>query len=345
MNVADEIMDDTKHTEQRRRAETIADRAARRETIIDRSAICAPFVVIAALAILLVPGFLSVANLQALLVNASIVAIVGFGMTIVIVIRGLDLSVGAVAALTSCVGAAATNGLGIPGGLVCLALLGCVVGLINGVLIIILRVPAFVATLATMGIARGAALLFTNGERITLRAPGLRSLAIDKLFGIPVPFLIALVLCAAFTLLLDRTPFGRHAAAVGGNPGAAREAGLDATRIGLVVYAMSGLAAAFAGLLILAQLGTVDATPIQGLELQAIAIAVLGGTSIAGGVGNLPGTFMASLLLAMISSALNLRNIPGYYQYLALGLLLVLALGLDTARGRVRAALTNGTGR
>jgi ribose/xylose/arabinose/galactoside ABC-type transport system permease subunit len=221
-------------------------------------------------------------------------------------------------------------------------ILGCAVGLFNGGLIMVLRVPAFVATLATMGIARGVALLFTNGERVTLHSEPLREVAIGKALGVPFPFVIALGLCAVFYLFLERTPFGRHASAVGGNPGAAREAGLNATRIGIVVYAVSGLAAACAGLLIVAQLGTVDATPIQGLALQAIAVAVLGGTSIAGGTGNLPGTFMASLLLAMISSALNLRDIPGYYQYLALGLLLLLALSLDTLRRRVRTMLAGG---
>ncbi len=330
---------------QRQRAEFVADRAARREALIDRSAIFAPFAVIAVLATLLVPGFLSLANVQSVLVNASIVAIVGFGMTLAIVIRGLDLSVGAVAALTSCVGTSAVNAFGTPLGLCAMFLLGLSAGLMNGGLIMILRVPAFVATLATMGVARGAALLFTNGERVHLDSEGLRQLAIYKLFGIPLPFLIALALCAAFHLLLERSAFGRHASAVGGNPSAARDAGLNAVWIGMVVYAVSGVAAAFAGLLLMAQLGTVDATPIQGLELQAIAIAVLGGTTIAGGIGNLPGTFMASLLLAMISSALNLRNIPGYYQYLALGLLLLLALGLDAVRGRIRMVLTNEGGR
>ncbi len=328
--------------EQRRRAESVADRAARREAFVDRGAISVPFIAIAVLATVLVPGFLSLANVQSVLVNASIVAIVGFGMTLTIVIRGLDLSVGAVAALTSCVGAASINALGTAVGVADTLLLGLLVGLLNGGLIVVLRVPAFVATLATMGIARGAALLFTNGERVHLASEGLRLLATSKLVGIPLPFLIALALCAAFYLLLERTPFGRHASAVGGNPGAAREAGLNAVWIGMVIYAVSGMAAAFAGLLLVAQLGTVDATPIQGLELQAIAITVLGGTSIAGGVGNLPGTFIASLLLAMISSALNLRNVPGYYQYLALGLLLLLALGLDAIRGRIRTAITSG---
>ncbi len=329
-------------TEQRRRAELAADRAAQREALVDRGAIAGPFIVIAILAIILVPGFLSAANVQSVLVNAAIVAIVGFGMTLAIVIRGLDLSVGALAALTSCVGAAAINHLGVALGVGVTLLLGLTFGLVNGGLIMLLRVPAFVATLATMGIAHGAALLFTNGERVRLQSEGFRQLAIYRLAGVPLPFLIAVVLCAAFYVLLERTPFGRHACAVGGNPGAAREAGLNAKRTGMIVYAMSGLASAFAGLLLAAQLGTVDATPIEGLELQAIAIAVLGGTSIAGGAGNLPGSLAASLLLAMISSSLNLRNIPGYYQYLALGLLLLLALGLDTVRGRIRTALTNG---
>jgi len=328
--------------EQRRRAEFVADRAARRETLIDRSGVLAPFCVIAVLATVLVPDFLSRANVQSVLVNAAIVAIVGFGMTLVIVIRGLDLSVGAVAALTSCVAAVAINGFGLPLGIVATMALGLLVGLVNGVLVTIFRVPAFVATLATMGIARGAALLFTNGGRVTVQSEGFRQLAIFKLLGIPLPFLIAFALCVGFYFLLERTPFGRHASAVGGNPGAAREAGLNATGIGLIVFAVSGLSAAFAGLLLVAQLGTVDATPIQGLELQAIAIAVLGGTTIAGGIGNLPGTFIASLLLAMISSALNLRNIPGYYQYLALGMLLLLALGLDAVRGRIRTAISSG---
>ena len=328
--------------EQRRRAEAVADRAATREALVDRSAIFVPFMAIAVLATALVPGFLSLANVQSVLVNASIVAIVGFGMTLTIVIRGLDLSVGAVAALTSCVGAASINAFGTVLGVTDTLLLGLLVGLLNGGLIMVLRIPAFVATLATMGIARGAALLFTNGERVHLASESLRLLATYKLVGIPLPFLIALALCTAFYVILERTPFGRHASAVGGNPSAAREAGLNAVWIGMVVYAVSGMAAAFAGLLLIAQLGTVDATPIQGLELQAIAIAVLGGTSIAGGVGNLPGTFIASLLLAMISSALNLRNVPGYYQYLALGFLLLLALGLDAIRGRIRTAITSG---
>jgi putative xylitol transport system permease protein len=334
---------DSAADQQRRQAELDADRAARRAALLDRTGVLVPFVVIFVLAAVVAPSFLSGANVRSVLVNASIVAIVGYGMTLTIVIRGLDLSVGAVAALTSCVGASMINAVGAPLGVVGTLALGLGVGLVNGLLVTFLRVPAFVATLATMGIARGAALLFTGGGREQVESTGFRRLATAAVLGVPLPFILAAVLCLAVYLLLERTPFGRHACAVGGNPGAARETGLADRRIGLIVFALSGGAAALAGLLLVAQLGTVDATPIQGLELQAIAIAVLGGTSMAGGIGNLPGTFVASLLLAMISSALNLKNVPGYYQYLALGLLLLLALALDTVRSRIRTAITTGT--
>jgi ribose/xylose/arabinose/galactoside ABC-type transport system permease subunit len=327
---------------QRRQAEVLADRVARRSAIVDRTGVLLPFVVIFILAVILVPDFLSGANIRSVLVNASIVAIVGYGMTLAIAIRGLDLSVGAVAALSSVVTAGTINSVGAPLGVVTGLLIGLVVGLINGLLVAFLRIPAFVATLATMGVARGAALLYSHGNRITISGTGFRKLATGSLLGVPGPFLLAVLLCAFTFVLLERTGFGRHACAVGGNPAAAREAGLNERRLTIVVFGLSGLAAGIAGVLITSQLGSVDATPIQGLELQAIAIAVLGGTSLAGGSGNLPGTFIGALLLAMISASLNLRNIPGYYQYLALGTLLLLALGLDTLRQSVRSRLMAG---
>jgi len=327
---------------QRAQAEELADRVARRSAVIDRAGVLLPFIVILALAIVLVPDFLSSANIRSILVNASIVAIVGYGMTLAIAIRGLDLSVGAAAALASVVTAGTINSLGAPVGVVVGLIVGLVVGLINGVLVAYLRIPAFVATLATMGVARGVALLYTGGQRITVSGTGFRQLATGSVLGIPGPFLLAVLLCALTFLLLQRTGFGRHVCAVGGNPSAAREAGLNERRLTIIVFGLSGVAAGIAGVLITSQLGSVDATPIQGLELQAIAITVLGGTSLAGGAGNLPGTFIGALLLAMISASLNLRNIPGYYQYLALGLLLLLALGLDTLRQTVRNRLLAG---
>ena len=327
---------------QRRQAEVLADRVARRSAVVDRTGVLLPFAVILILAVILVPHFLSGANIRSVLVNASIVAIVGYGMTLVIAIRGLDLSVGAVAALSSVVTAGTINSSGAPLGVVAGLLIGLVAGMVNGLLVAVLRIPAFVATLATLGVAQGAALLYSRGNRITISSTGFRKLATGSVLGVPGPFVLAVLLCAATFVLLQRTGFGRHACAVGGNPAAAREAGLNERRLTIVVFGLSGLAGGMAGVLITSQLGSVDATPIQGLALQAIAIAVLGGTSLAGGSGNLPGTLFGALLLAMISASLNLRNISGYYQYLALGLLLLLALGLDTLRQTVRTRLMAG---
>ncbi len=265
---------------QRAQAEELADRVARRSAVIDRAGVLLPFIVILVLAIVLVPDFLSSANIRSILVNASIVAIVGYGMTLAIAIRGLDLSVGAAAALSSVVTAGTINSLGAPVGVVVGLIVGLVVGLINGVLVAYLRIPAFVATLATMGVARGVALLYTGGQRITVSDTGFRQLATGSVLGIPGPFLLAVLLCALTFLLLQRTGFGRHVCAVGGNPSAAREAGLNERRLTIIVFGLSGVAAGIAGVLITSQLGSVDATPIQGLELQAIAITVLGGTSL-----------------------------------------------------------------
>jgi len=187
---------------QRAQAEVLADRVARRSAVIDRAGVLLPFIVILVLAIVLVPDFLSSANIRSILVNASIVAIVGYGMTLAIAIRGLDLSVGAAAALSSVVTAGTINSLGAPVGVVVGLIVGLVVGLINGVLVAYLRIPAFVATLATMGVARGVALLYTGGQRITVSNTGFRQLATGSVLGIPRPFLLAVLLCALTFLLL-----------------------------------------------------------------------------------------------------------------------------------------------
>jgi ribose/xylose/arabinose/galactoside ABC-type transport system permease subunit len=149
--------------------------------------------------------------------------------------------------------------------------------------------------------------------------------------------LVAVGVLAALYVLLQRAPFGRHVCALGGNPSAAAAAGLRTDRITVAVFALVGLTAALSGVMLAAQLMVVDGTLGAGFELRVIAISVLGGTSLAGGSGNLIGTFFAALLLATINASLNLLNVPGAYQYLAVGVLLILALSLDTARRRLLA--------
>jgi len=323
--------------DQRFDLESASDIAARNAALLERFGILLPFAVVFVLGAAFAPNFLSAANISNVLVNAAILAIVAYGMTLVIALRSLDLSVGSVQALTAVSTAAAVNAFGFVGGIGVGLAVGAVVGLANGLVIGYLRVPAFVATLGTMGIARGAALVFTDGGSILVENDSFGVLANGKLLGIPYPLLLAVGLLFVMYLLLERTPFGRHVCAVGGSPGAAIESGINLRRVTVGSFVIIGLCAGVAGILLTSQLGFVDGTLGAGLELEVIAIAVLGGTSMLGGSGNMVGSLLAAILLAMIASSLNLLNIPAFYQYLAVGVLLIFALSLDTLRRSVQA--------
>ncbi|MFV0405678.1 MAG: ABC transporter permease [Propioniciclava sp.] len=301
-------------------------------TLLQRYGIVVPFLMVGAVCVALVPSFLSNANVANVMVNASIMAIIGYGMTIVIALRGLDLSVGSVQGLAACVTATVIAQAGLGLGMIAGLFTGVVVGTLNGILVAYLRVPSFVATLGTLGVVRGSALLVTGGGTVDGADPVLSYLATGRIAGIPIPFLMAVLLLGVWQVIYQYTPFGRHVCAVGGAPEAAADSGINVRLVTLVAFLASSMSAAFGGVLLTGQLGLVTGSLGVSLELQIIAIAVLGGTSLAGGSGNLTGTLMAALLLAMISSALNLLNVPSYYQYLAIGILLIFALSLDSVR-------------
>ena len=279
------------------------------------------------------PRFFVLTNLRNLLITSSIIAVTGFGMTLAIAMRGLDLSVGSTQAFTACIAASLLGVTNIPLTIIGTLLAGMLVGIVNGVIISKLNMPPFVATLGMMSVVRGAALLFTDGRSVLITGhDDYALLNTAKLFGIPAPLLIALLALLLFYLMLRHTPFGRHVCAVGGNEAAAIATGLNVDRITIAVFGLVGMTAALSGVMLSAQLMIVDGTLGVGLELKAIAISVLGGTSLTGGRGNLLGTFIGALLLTSISSALNILKVPAFYQYLATGLLLIFALGLDTLR-------------
>jgi ribose transport system permease protein len=180
---------------------------------------------------------------------------------------------------------------------------------------------------------RGIALLVTQGQSVMITkhiAFGL--LNNGKILGLPVPFIIMMIVFIVLSILLKHTPFGRHACAIGGNRAAAIVSGINIDRTTIVVFGLVGVSAAISGVMLGSQLMIVDATLGTGFELQAITVSVLGGTSLAGGHGNLIGTVFAALLLATIASALNILKVISFYQYLALGTLLIFALAIDTAR-------------
>lgn len=292
-------------------------------------------VIAVSIATIFVPRFYSANNISSILVNMSILAIVGLGGTVVIAARGLDLSVGSNLAWSACVFTITAQSQGLFVGVVAGLLAGAIAGLINGVLVVEFGIPSFVATLGAMGVLRGASLLITGGSPVTVPSGGLEAVATGSIAGVPFLFLVCLGCLAIAWLMFNRTPWGKHVRAFGGQPEAAIDSGVNLRKTLISVFLTSGLCAAIGGILLGSQLGVVDGTIGTGFELKVIAIVVLGGTSLLGGRGNMFGTVLAALLLAQISSGLNLMNVKDFYQYLATGVLLVAALALDTARTRM----------
>jgi ribose transport system permease protein len=294
--------------------------------------------------------FFTLDNLTNVLNQAALVAIVGFGMTAAIAGGGFDLSVGSVLALSACVGANLVNSSTLAVSVAAALALSAGIGLINGLIITRLRVPTFIATLAMMAIVRGGVLLYTRGRDINIIVSGSKEAAY-KFFGggfffsLPVPMLIMLAVLIGFYVLLRHTALGRHICAVGSNEEAAVTSGLRVDRIKVVVFTLVGLTAGLASVIQTSQLmGVSGGTSGLGLELEAIAVTVLGGTSLKGGRARLVGTLMGAILLALARNGLNLHGTPHYYQYLVLGVILLLAVSLDGLRSKHLAAAGTWTG-
>lgn len=316
----------------RNRSAESARRADQRRRLLQNSGVLIPFLLVLVAGLVVVPNFASGSNVTNMLVNAAILAVVGYGMTLVIAVRGIDLSVGSAQALAACVAAAAVNAAGPWAGTVVGVAVGAMLGLVNGLLVTKASVPGFIATLSTMSVFRGVVLLFTGGAPIMIASVGFKGVATSSVAGIPGPFLIAVASGVGMWFVLERMRFGKHVVAVGGSPEAAVDTGISVNRVLLLAYVVAGASAGIGGVMLASQLGVVNGSIAAGLELQAIAIVVLGGTSMAGGRANIVGTFIAALLLAMINSGLNLLNVPSFYQYVALGLLLIFALSIDGAQ-------------
>lgn len=290
-------------------------------------------VALVVVASIIAPGFSTYTNIANTVIMASITAATGLGMTFAIAVGGFDLSVGSVQALTAIVVASLLAVTSVPLAILGALLTGLLVGLLNGVIISKLKIPAFVVTFGLMSIVRGVALLATQGQSVMItNHPDFATLNNGKILAVPVPFIIVLMVLAALYLMLRHTPFGRHTCAIGGNQAAAIASGINVDRVTIAVFGLVGVTAAISGVMLSSQLMIVDGTLGTGLELQAIAISVLGGTSLSGGNGNLVGTVLAALLLATIASALNILKVAAFYQYLFVGVLLIFALSIDTVR-------------
>ncbi|WLQ39444.1 substrate-binding domain-containing protein [Streptomyces laculatispora] len=303
-----------------------------RRLLLDNGALTALVVLLVAMS-LLSGDFLTTQNLLNVGVQAAVTAILAFGVTFVIVSAGIDLSVGSVAALSATVLAWSATSAGMP---VVLAVLlavatGIACGFVNGALVAYGKLPSFIATLAMLSIARGLSLVISQGSPIAF--PDSVSVLGDTLGGwLPVPVLVMIAMGLITALVLARTYLGRSMYAIGGNEEAARLSGLRVKKQKLAIYALSGLFAAVAGIVLASRLTSAQPQAAQGYELDAIAAVVIGGASLAGGVGKASGTLIGALILAVLRNGLNLMSVSAFWQQVVIGVVIALAVLLDTLR-------------
>ncbi|WP_031162541.1 ABC transporter permease [Streptosporangium roseum] len=292
--------------------------------------------VVLAVALSLLSGdFLTVTNLLNVGVQAAVTAILAFGATFVIITGGIDLSVGSVAALSAIVLAWTATDAGLPWPLATVIALtvGLACGLVNAALVAYGKLPPFIATLAMLGIARGLALVISQGSPIAM--PEAVSHLGDTIGDyLPVPVIVMLIMGLITAVILSRTYSGRAMYAIGGNEEAARLSGINVNRQKLITYALAGLFAAVAGIVLASRLASAQPQAAAGYELDAIAAVVIGGASLSGGKGRAFGTFVGALILAVLRNGLNLLSVSAFWQQVVIGVVIALAVLLDTLRRR-----------
>jgi simple sugar transport system permease protein len=293
--------------------------------------IAAFFVVMTVTFSLITDTFLTEANLLNILRQSAPLMIVAVAMTFVITTAGIDLSVGSVLALVNALAAISLQaGIAWPLVIVLMLGVGIVIGLIQGFFIAYEGIPAFIVTLAGLSSIRGTALLLTKGYSIPIdpQSP-FNAIGRGWVFGLPMPAIIAVVVLALGFLVFNETTFGRYVTGIGANAEAVRRAGVDTKKVTLAVYALSGLAAAIAGLIIAARLGSGSSNAGGGFELEVIAAVVLGGTSLFGGRGTMLGTMLGALTIAVIGNGLILYHMSPFITPIVEGFIILIAIWLN----------------
>ncbi|MDE1995891.1 MAG: L-arabinose ABC transporter permease AraH [Rhizobiaceae bacterium] len=290
---------------------------------------------------LTVPNFLTERNMIGLLQSVVTIGIVACTMMFCLASRDFDLSVGSTVAFCGMIAVMASNVTGsIILGLLAALACGAVVGFVNGALIAKLRINALIATLATMQIVRGLALIASDGRAVGINDPNFYQLALSTFLGIPTPIWIMVILFLLFGFVLNRTIFGKNTLAIGGNPEASRLAGVNVANMRIWIFTLQGLVCAIAGILLSSRITSGQPNAAIGLELLVISACVLGGVSLAGGRASMSGVIVGVLIMGIAQNVMNLLNIPAFYQYLVLGSILLVAVTLDNIRsaaaGRTR---------
>lgn len=282
------------------------------------------------------PYFLTTNNLMGVARAFSLTAIMSIGMVMVIITGGIDLSVGSVMGLSSLV-TALMFAAGMPTGVAIAAGLGIglVFGLANGVLVTVVGLPPFIATLGTLSIGRGLMYMVTHGVPVTPETPESFAVLGQGYVGfVPVPVVIMIVLTIVFSIVMKKTRFGRHVYATGGNEAAARLSGVKNNRIKLMVYMLSGLISALAGIIAFSRYLSAEPASGFGAELDVIAAAAIGGASLSGGVGSVAGAVIGAALTGVIANGVVLMNIDTYAQQAITGAVILIAVSIDVIRSR-----------
>lgn len=291
-----------------------------------------PFVLLVLVVFMLIkaPNFGTVSNLFNVARSISISAILAAGMTFVIITTGIDLSVGSTIAVSGCIAVlAAQQGLNPLLAILLGMVIGALIGLINGFLIAYCNLAAFIVTLGTMTFMRGLAYTITGGLPIVDNGLNFRALGNGYLFHVPIPFIVMIIVYVVMWIVLDKTKYGSHVYAVGGNAEAARLAGINVKGVLLSVYVIAGLCAGLAGCIFAARVVSAQPTAGDGYEMDAIAAADLGGTSLMGGKGKIPGTLIGAIIFGVLTTGLVLMNVPFFTQQLVKGIVIIIAVLID----------------
>jgi len=290
------------------------------------------FVVLCAILSAASPYFLTTQNLLNVALQAAVVAIMGFGLTFVILTRGIDLSVGSVLALSGAVMATVTAGRGPLIGILIGLLAATLLGTVNGLFVTVAKVAPFITTLAMLAIARGLTYVYTQGAPVGVHATAFTFWGQGTIATVPVPVMVMLVIFILSLSILTQTRFGRYVYAIGSNPEVSRLSGIPINRYVVAVYAISGLLAGVGGLILTGRLASADPNSATGSELDVIAAVVIGGTSLFGGRGGVFGTLVGALIISVVANGLVLLNVNPFWTQAVKGAIILMAVLADSIK-------------
>jgi ribose/xylose/arabinose/galactoside ABC-type transport system permease subunit len=276
------------------------------------------------------PDFLSIENAVSILLQSSVLAIIAFGMTMVIISGGMNLSLGAIPSLAGVVCAVTLKaGVSVGFSVMCAIGSGLACGALTGVLIGVFGMPPFIATLGMAGVAEGLALVLSGGGAVFIPSVAIQQLGSGILALLPIPVWIAVIVFAVVLVILKKTVYGTYLLAIGGNEEAARLSGINVARTKLILYSIVGLLAAVAGIVLAGRMNTAHPSGAVGMEFEAVAATVVGGTRLGGGRGSVTGTVLGVLIISILRAGLNMSGLPAPWQMVILGTLITGILVAD----------------